>query len=99
MLFGDLIDRALAEGAGPRPALIDMTGSLSYAALDRAANRFARALTARGFDPGSRIAIRAGNRLAYGIVLLGAARAGVVLVHLSTRATPVENAAALALTG
>ena len=99
MLFGDLIDRALAEGAGPRPALIDTTGSLSYAALDRAANRFAHALTARGFGPGSRIAIRAGNRLAYGIVLLGAARAGVVLVHLSTRATPVENAAALALTG
>jgi acyl-CoA synthetase (AMP-forming)/AMP-acid ligase II len=99
MLFGDLIDRALAEGAGPRPALIDTTGSLTYAALDRAANRFAHVLVARGFGPGSRVAICAGNRLAYGIVLLGAARAGVVLVHLSSRATPVENAAALALTG
>jgi len=98
MRFGDLIDRALAEGAGPRPALIDPSGSLSYAELDLAANRFAHGLTARGFRPGSRIAIRAGNRLAYGIILLGAARAGVLLVHLSTRSTPAETAAALALT-
>jgi len=98
MRFGDLIDRALADGAGPRPALIDPGGSLSYAELDRAANRFAHGLKTRGFGPGSRIAIRAGNRLAYGIILLGAARAGVLLVHLSTRSTPDETAAALALT-
>ena len=98
MRFGDLIDRALADGAGPRPALIGPGGSLSYAELDRAANRFAHGLKTRGFGPGSRIAIRAGNRLAYGIILLGAARAGVLLVHLSTRSTPAESAAALALT-
>jgi len=98
MRFGDLIDRALAEGAGPRPAQIDPTGSMTYDELDRAANRFAQGLKARGFGPGSRIAIRAGNRLAYGIILLGAARAGVLLVHLSTRSTAAETAAALALT-
>jgi fatty-acyl-CoA synthase len=99
MLFGALIDRALTAGAGARPALIDAAGALTYAELDRAANRFAQALMARGFCPGSRIAIRAGNRLAYGIVLLGAARAGVVVVHLSTRSSEAETAAALALTG
>lgn len=99
MLFGDLIDRALASGAGPRPALIDETGTLSFAALDRAANRCAHFLAARGFGPGSRVALCADNRLAYGIAVLGAARAGVVLVHLSTRSSPAETAAALALTG
>jgi acyl-CoA synthetase (AMP-forming)/AMP-acid ligase II len=99
MLFGDLIDQALAEGAGPRPALIDESGTLSYAALDRGANRFAQALAAHGFGPGGRIALSAGNRLASGIILLGAARAGVVLVHLSTRTTPAEIAAALEQTG
>jgi fatty-acyl-CoA synthase len=99
MLFGDLIDRALAAGAGPRPALIDAGGQLSYADLDRAANRFAQTLGARGFGPGSRIAIQASNRLVYVIILLGAARAGVVLVHLATRSTPAERSAALAMTG
>jgi len=99
MLFGQLIDRALAAGAGPRPALIDGSGSLSYAELDRAANRFAHLLAARGFDPGSRVAVRADHCLAYGIIVLGAARAGAVLVHLSTRSTPAETTAALALTG
>lgn len=99
MLFGDLIDRALAEGAGPRPALIDETGTLSYRDLDHAANRFAQALAARGVGPGTRIALRARNRLASGIILLGTARAGVVLVHLSTRATVVEIEAALTQTG
>ena len=98
MLYGDLIDRALASGAGPRAALIDETGTLSYAALDRAANRVAQALAARGFGPGSRIALRARNRLGYGILVLGAARAGVVLVHISTRSSPTEQDTALALT-
>ena len=98
MLFGDLIDRALAEGAGPRAALIDETGMLTYADLDRAANRFAQGLIARGFGPGARIALRARNRLASGIIALGAARAGVVLVHLSTRTTDREIDAALAQT-
>lgn len=99
MLFGDLIDHALASGAGPRPALIDGTGQLSYDALDRAANRCAHRLAARGLGPGSRVALRADHCLAYGIIVLGAARAGTVLVHLSTRSTPAENDAALALTG
>jgi len=99
MLFGQLIDRALAAGAGLRAALIDGTGRLSYADLDRAANRFAHWLAAHGFGPGSRVALRADHCLAYGVILLGAARAGAVLVHLSTRATSAENAAALTLTG
>ena len=99
MLFGQLIDRALASGAGPRPALVDASGSLSYAELDRAANRFAHLLAARGFGPGSRVAIRSDPCRSYGIIVLGAARAGVVLAHLSTRSTPAETEAALTLTG
>ncbi|HEV2675255.1 MAG TPA: AMP-binding protein [Aliidongia sp.] len=99
MLFGDLIDGPLAEGAGPRPALIDETGTLSYRDLDRAANRFAHALIAHAIGVGDRIALRARNRIACGIITLGAARAGAVLVHLSTRATAAETEAALVQTG
>ncbi|GGF39306.1 fatty-acid--CoA ligase [Aliidongia dinghuensis] len=99
MLFGDLLDRALAEGAGPRTALIDGTGAFSYDELDAAADRFAGQLVRRGYRPGARAALCARNGLAYGIIVLGAARAGVVLIHLSTRATAGEIEAALTETG
>lgn len=98
MRFGDLIDWALADGAGPRTALIGEHGALTYRELDRAANRFAHSLAVRGFGPGARIALASRHRLAAGVIVLGAARAGVVLVHLSPRSSAAEIDGALAET-
>jgi acyl-CoA synthetase (AMP-forming)/AMP-acid ligase II len=65
---------------------------LDYAALDIAADRCAAALLAHRLGKGDRVAVLSGNHPAYAILHFGAARAGVVLVHLSTRATPRELA-------
>ena len=77
-----------------QPAVI-MAGSgktMTYAELDAAANRFARALRSRGLREGDAFAVLMENRPEYFELLWGSQRAGTLLVPISTRLTAPEIA-------
>lgn len=63
-----------------REALSDGATTLTYAELDDAANRIARALRERGLRPGERVGVRLDRGLALYEVFLGALKAGLVVV-------------------
>ena len=75
-----------------RVALVEVeTGlRLTYADLDERAGRFADAVAQAGLNPGERLGILALNSIDYLSLFFGAGRAGVIVVPLSTRATPHE---------
>lgn len=87
MLCGELL-RLSAERFPDKPALIDGGRRLTYREFDRAANRAAQALLALGLRKGSRAAILATNSIEFAVLYFGAARAGIILTTLTTRATP-----------
>jgi long-chain acyl-CoA synthetase len=62
----------------------------SYAALERRTNRIANALLAEGLRPGDRVAHLGKNSDRYFELLLGAAKAGLILVPLNWRLAPAE---------
>lgn len=68
---------------------------MSFAELDRQACRFANALLSRGIAGRSRIGILCRNSAEYAIAHFGAARAGCISVHFSTRYTGAELGYAL----
>ena len=70
----------------------DQSRQLSYAELDRACDGFVALLRARNIRSGDRVAYLGKNSELYFPVLLGAVRAGVVVVPLNWRLTPVELA-------
>ena len=83
--LGDLIDRSL-----DKPALIDLGADgppriLSFRQLDDECAAVARALTARGLQPGDRIAILSANRSEYLSAYFGIMRAGFVAVPVNHR--------------
>jgi acyl-CoA synthetase (AMP-forming)/AMP-acid ligase II len=84
--LGDLIRRDRDPLA---LAIIDLGGegerSLTYADLDARARGVARALTARGFARGDRIAILSANRAEYLAAYYGIMRAGLVAVPVNWR--------------
>ncbi len=73
-------------------ALVDAaTGTRSsYAALDAAVDARAAALTARGIEPGDRVALLGGNSVAYLEALFAVARLGAVAVPVNVRLAPEE---------
>ena len=74
-----------AAAYGERPAITDGALSLSYAELDAARLRAARAFLAAGLGKGDRIAIWAPNMYQWIIAAIGAQSVGGVLVPLNTR--------------
>jgi acyl-CoA synthetase (AMP-forming)/AMP-acid ligase II len=82
--LGDLIDRTKDLG---KTAVIDLGGEhsreVSYAALDAMANGVARALVARGFARGDRIAILSANRAEFLATYFGIMRAGLTAVPVN----------------
>jgi acyl-CoA synthetase (AMP-forming)/AMP-acid ligase II len=79
---------ARAAGRWPERAAVIADGrSLTFAALDRAASRFAAALAQAGLGRGHTVAILSPNRAEYPIFHLGAARAGSLQAHFSIRYT------------
>jgi len=82
VLTGDQLRRS-AERFPHKPAIICGPERLTYAQLDDAANRFARALLATGAPPQAKVAIVSRNLPHYGVVFYGAARSGLVLVNVS----------------
>src|SRR5690242_19956794 len=87
MLTGDMLRRSAARFP-EKDAIVWQDRSITYRALDLAANRFANALVSLDLKKGGKIAIISRNRLEYGIVFFGASRSGGVLVNVSVLYTP-----------
>ncbi|MDT8757828.1 acyl--CoA ligase [Sphingomonas psychrotolerans] len=90
--LSDLI-RAHASDRGAKPALIFGDRVTTYAELDRAMDRIAWSLQRDGVKQGDAVAILGASTLAYGLVFLGALRAGAVAAPLAPSATPEQLAA------
>jgi len=77
----ELLDRAVAYGCGPRPALLSPGGSWTYRELLERSNKVARVLTEDlGLVPGNRVLIRSANNPMMAACWLGTVKAGGVAV-------------------
>src|SRR3954465_8058457 len=88
-----LVDRHIAAGDGARTAFRVDGLTTDYAALQREVFRAQRALEALDVRRGERVALVLDDELAFPAWFLGALRAGVVPVPLSTMLTERELAA------
>lgn len=79
---GDALRRSAARAPQQRAAHFQGR-ELTYAELDRLANRLARLLTAAGIGPGDAVAIFAANSPEYVATFFGCARIGAVLVPIN----------------
>ena len=96
------LPQVVAESAvtyGDRVAITDGDVALTYAELDRARIRSARAFLAAGLEKGDRIAIWAPNIYQWIIAAIGAQSVGGVLVPLNTRLKGAEAAYILRASG
>ncbi|MGR8920003.1 MAG: AMP-binding protein [Gammaproteobacteria bacterium] len=88
----DIVDAACAEFAG-RPAFANFGSSLSFGDVDDLSRAFAAYLVGvAGLLPGERVALMMPNMLAYPVAMLGALRAGAVVVNTNPQYTPRELA-------
>lgn len=87
--------RVLAATYGESVAVSDADDSLSFAALDRAADSWGQGFMAAGFGPGAHIGVLAGNGSCWLAVAFGVWRAGATLVPISTFVTARELAETL----
>jgi acyl-CoA synthetase (AMP-forming)/AMP-acid ligase II len=89
--IGDIPGRG-AQTDAERIAIIfaERNETLSYAQLDRYCDAFANGLLEAGLQAGDRIAYLGANNLVYLPVLLGALRAGIILVPLNWRLAAEE---------
>ena len=83
---------ARAALAPERTALEFEGASLTYAGLDRLANRFARALLSQGLGKGDHIAWLGKNSHLFFAALLGASRVGIILTPVNWRLAGPEIA-------
>ncbi len=82
-----LVHRILEKRAAERPEhpMMHWDGrDYSYTAINRAANRIAASLAARGIEPGARIAVMIKNTPAHVFVWFATAKRGVVEVPINT---------------
>ena len=89
------IDAMLATAAAANPhgdAVICGSVRISHAHLRTMADQVAARLVAEGMSRGDRVGLLVGNRWEFVAALVGAVRAGIVIVPLSTRASPPELA-------
>lgn len=85
----DLIEHSLALHA-QRDAYVLMDKRLSYAQIDQLSACFGAWLQQQGFAKGERIAVMLPNLLQYPVVMLGAIRAGLVVVNTNPLYTADE---------
>src|SRR5262249_15323885 len=86
----ELIERGLAVHA-VRDAYVQMGKSLTYSDLDVLSARFGAFLQTRcGLKKGDRVAVMMPNTLQYPIAILGALRAGIVVVNTNPLYTARE---------
>jgi fatty-acyl-CoA synthase len=87
-LLGETIGENLARTAARVPEAEALVAChqgvrLTYAELDAAASRGARALLAAGLEPGDRVGIWGPNRWEWTLIQYATARAGIVLVNVN----------------
>jgi 2-aminobenzoate-CoA ligase len=75
-----LLDDAIAEGHGERPAILTDAGSISYQSLLARANRIANVLQAAGLVPGNRVLLRGYNSPELYACWLAVMKAGAIAV-------------------
>jgi fatty-acyl-CoA synthase len=90
-----LLAHVNARALGPKPAIHDRWGALTWAELDRRANRLARALTDLGVRPDDRVATLLRNGREIVEVILASQKLGVAVCPLNTWARPAELRVAL----
>ena len=88
----DLIGRNLEAGRGDKPAFIDVTGTHTYAELDRLSNKAANLLTSRGLRMEDRVLMAMLDTVEFPAVFLGAIKAGIVPIPVNTRLTAADYA-------
>lgn len=86
-----VLDRALNEDS-ERLAIVARSGGLTYAELDRRADRWGRALREQGVDRGDRVAVCMPNDLDILCAFHGAMRLGAVWVGVNQALAPPEKA-------
>ncbi|MEO5902004.1 MAG: AMP-binding protein [Ilumatobacteraceae bacterium] len=79
-----------SDTGGQRLAVVDGQRSVTFDELDRAADQVANGLLQRGLGNGDRVAFVGRNCLACVELMLGAARAGVVVAIINWRLHPLE---------
>lgn len=87
------VQRMLSDIIARHPARDCLVGDeekLSYSAIDERTNRLAVALRSRGIEPGDRVAILIGNRVAFVESVLACLRLGAIAVPLSIRMAAPE---------
>jgi long-chain acyl-CoA synthetase len=88
--IGDILRRS-CERFGPKPAFTNMDATITFVELDRLSRDFGAWLQAQpGLSRGDRVAIMMPNLLQYPVALLGALRAGFVVVNCNPLYTPRE---------
>ncbi|MEU6466915.1 amino acid adenylation domain-containing protein [Streptomyces sp. NPDC046976] len=96
------IDDLVAARAAERPdgiAVTDGHSRLRYGALDRAANRVARALRELGVEPGDRVGVCMARGWELVVVLLGVLRAGAAYLPMEPDNPPERLARIVAAAG
>lgn len=87
--IGDLLKRAAARFPD-RVALTDGARRVTFAEIERDANRFANYLVQHGLKPGDKIATICNNSVEFVKALFGIHRAGLVWVPINTMLGPVD---------
>jgi len=87
--IGDLLTRSARRFPG-RVAVTDGGRRVTFAELDRDANRFANHLMARGLKPGAKVSTICNNSAEMVKALFGIHRAGLVWVPVNTMLAPDE---------
>ncbi|MBK8954649.1 MAG: AMP-binding protein [Saprospiraceae bacterium] len=85
----DFVDVNLEKFA-PLKAFTLMGKSMTYSQLNHQSAAFAAYLQYRGLKPGDRIALMMPNLLQYPIAIIGALRAGLIIVNVNPLYTPRE---------
>lgn len=100
------LDRLAMRGAAEAPALIDRSGMLNYAGLERSVGSLAAALAGKGLKPGDRVATWVGKTRLACLMPLAAARAGLIhipvnplLKHAQTAHILADSEASLLICG
>ncbi|MEI4270181.1 AMP-binding protein [Klenkia sp. LSe6-5] len=82
--------RAAARTHGPAPALVEGDRRLTWTELDEAVERAAAGYAARGLAAGDRVAVQLPNGIDWVLAVVGAMRAGLVVVPVNTAYTDPE---------
>ena len=87
--INDLLDECFKKYTS-LPAFSCFGKELTYKQVDRYSQAFGAYLQSRGLEPGDKIALMMPNLLQYPIALIGALRAGLVIVNTNPLYTPRE---------